>query len=157
MVRDNIIQIKDATTDTIMAIGATVTGKKGSTTATVTDIEASTPGHPQFCTHGRDGVLKNGFPQPPAVFKSIGRCDFIGISAPIYQVGAARGQFNKNAGEERYRRSTTGQSVRVFILATARTVSLAQAPSNAVPVTANNFNRGATDMYFASNIKQAGA
>jgi hypothetical protein len=80
----------------------------------------------------------------------------IGVSAPIYQVGAAAAS-STDAGEERYRRSANGQSVRVFILATARTVSLAQAPSNAVPVTANNFNRAATDMYFASDIKQAGA
>jgi hypothetical protein len=44
----------------------------------------------------------------------------------------------------------------VFILATASPAGLAQAQGSAVAVSADNFNRAETDMYFASDIKQAG-
>jgi hypothetical protein len=45
-IRDNTIQIKGTTTDTtVMAIDATVIGKKGSTTAIVTDISSRPSRH----------------------------------------------------------------------------------------------------------------
>lgn len=68
MVKDNTIQINDPTTDTIIAIGATVIGKKGSTTAIVTDIEASISNASSFARMAVNSALKNDLPQPPGYF-----------------------------------------------------------------------------------------